>query len=69
MIIGEGILVNDLKKVIAHCLAEDPEFRTRGIKVVDAENVMSDLHSKLKALLTSDLTDGSIIMKHNWFHF
>ena len=45
VIIGEGILVNDLKKVIAHCLAEDPNFRTRGIKVVDAENVMNDLHS------------------------
>ena len=35
--IAKGILVNDLKKVIAHCLAEDPELRIRGIKVIDAE--------------------------------
>ena len=70
VIIGEldrGILVNNLQKVIAHCLAEDSELQTRGIKVVDTENIINDLHSKLKVLLTSDLTDESIIMKHNWF--
>ena len=39
----------------------------RGIKVIDAEKIINDLHSKLKGLLTSDLNDESVIIKDNWF--
>lgn len=60
-------LVSDMKQIIAHCLAEDPELRTRGIKVTSAESIINGLQTQLMAILKESLDSSSIIIKHEWF--
>ena len=52
-------LVTSKKNVIAHCLTEDRELRTRGIKVTSAETIINNLQNQLKKLLESKLDSSS----------
>ena len=56
-----------MKNVIAHCLAEDPELRTRGIKITSAETVIDNLQDQLKKLLESKLDSSSLVIRKEWF--
>ena len=65
--IGKNELVESMKKVIAHCLAEDPTFRTRGIKVTSAKSIVDNIQKQLTSLFNSQLNSSSLIIKNGWF--
>ena len=46
---------------------EDPELRTRGIKVTSAEEIIDSMQEQLLSILGSELDSSSLIINHEWF--